>query len=177
MGNLTQTFIKPDGTHLGPTCGLSWVEIGMNLPRNLVFFIVECSLADEIDAVPWGFRKILNWAYKRYGYPIYITENGMCCTDEASKSLPDVLDDKERIAYLIGYLNAMKEAIIQDGVDVRSYFAWTLADNWEWADGLSTRFGVSFTERDAEGRVVGYRPKKSAGEVTQWFQRNLAKES
>lgn len=26
--------------------------------------------------VAWGFRKLLNWTYKRYGLPIVVTENG-----------------------------------------------------------------------------------------------------
>lgn len=34
-------------------------------------------------------------------------------------------DDTDRVEFYDGYLNAMKKAIVEDGVDVRSYFAWS----------------------------------------------------
>ena len=97
----------------------------------------------------------------------------MSCIGEAQKVLPGVLDDVERVNYYSGYLREMLAAIIEDGVDVRSYFAWTLADNWEWADGFGTRFGVSFTQKDEDGRVVKYWPKRSAQVVTEWFEKHM----
>jgi beta-glucosidase len=122
--------------------------------------------------VPWGLRKILQWAYNRYRTPIHITENGIPYPDEALLSLPDVLNDQHRTNYHVEYLNAMKDAVIRDGVDVRSYFAWSLMDNWEWADGFKTRFGVTYVEKDEGGRVLKYWPKKSAGKIRKWFENN-----
>jgi beta-glucosidase len=40
------------------------------------------------------------------------------------------LNDKFRIEFFEGYIGAIAEAVKEDGVDVRSYFAWTLTDNW-----------------------------------------------
>lgn len=51
--------------------------------------------------------------------PVYITENGLCGSDEWRK------------IYLTLYLSALHEAISM-GVDVKGYFYWSLMDNYEW---------------------------------------------
>jgi beta-glucosidase len=43
----------------------------------------------------------------------------------SSKLCTDLADDVERIAYYDGYLSAMRDAVLEDGVDVRSYFGWS----------------------------------------------------
>jgi len=35
------------------------------------------------------------------------------------------LDDADRVHYYQGYLDALKAAVVEDGVDIRSYFAWS----------------------------------------------------
>jgi beta-glucosidase len=169
MGNIIQSFDDPNGQHLGPTCAVSWIEVGKCLLGLPMPVVPLTSLS-----VPWGLRKILNFVWNRYHVPIYITENGVPVAGEAQMSLPSLLDDQARVDYICSYLDAMKAAVIDDGVDVRSYFAWTLTDNWEWADGFTTRFGVTFVERDEKGRVVRYWPKKSASAVTKWFAENAS---
>lgn len=83
---------------------------------------------------PVGFRKLLNWISDRYGRPpIYVTENGTSVKGE--NDLPDdqIVQDDFRAKYFRDYINAMVDAH-QDGVDVRGYMAWSLLDNFEWAE-------------------------------------------
>lgn len=95
---------------------------------------------------PWGFRKILHWIDNRYGHPpIFVTENGCSVPHESSMIYPAVLQDDFRIDYYSQYLHQMSKAI-DDGVNVKGYFAWSLLDNFEWADGYSVRFGLHYVD-------------------------------
>ncbi|OJJ44280.1 hypothetical protein ASPZODRAFT_153753 [Penicilliopsis zonata CBS 506.65] len=92
------------------------------------------SRGDESDTQwlrrsPWAFRKLLNWIWKRYQTPIYVTENGCTAKGETAPT-PDVLNDTFRIGFFEGYVGNLARAVKEDGVDIRSYFAWTFTDNW-----------------------------------------------
>lgn len=50
-------------------------------------------------------------------------------------------DDNKRIDFFDRHLSAIRDAQAQ-GVDVRGYIAWTLVDNFEWAEGYSAKFGI-----------------------------------
>ncbi|PTU16807.1 hypothetical protein P175DRAFT_0505460 [Aspergillus ochraceoroseus IBT 24754] len=69
---------------------------------------------------PAGFRKLLNWIWSRYHIPIYVTENGTTAKGETAPT-------SER--FFEGYVGGLARAVKEDGVDVRSYFAWTFTDN------------------------------------------------
>jgi len=97
---------------------------------------------------PGGLRNILLWINHRYlegRLPLYITENGCSVPGESEMTYPDVLDDQWRVAYFFEYLEAMTEAVY-DGVPVQGYFAWSLLDNFEWADGFQMRFGIHYVD-------------------------------
>ena len=47
---------------------------------------------------------------------------------------------------------------IADGVDLRGYYAWSLLDNFEWAEGLSQRWGLVHVDFETQERT----PKDSA---------------
>ncbi|WP_444465129.1 GH1 family beta-glucosidase [Rhodobacter capsulatus] len=70
--------------------------------------------------------------------PLYITENGMAAEDEWINGR---CIDADRIAYLAAHLQACRAAIAA-GVPLAGYYAWSLLDNYEWAEGYSGRFGL-----------------------------------
>jgi len=102
------------------------------------------------EALYWGPR----WYHERYGLPVYVTENGMSLTDWVS--LDGIVDDPQRIDFLRRYLRELRRAVA-DGVDVRGYFAWSLLDNFEWAEGYRERFGLIHVDYATQKRT----PKRS----------------
>lgn len=104
---------------------------------------------------PESLRWPIRFLYERYAKPIYITENGMCCHDfvAADGTVPDC----NRVDFMRRYLTELAKAI-DDGADVRGYFAWSLLDNFEWAYGFSERFGLVYVDYETQRRI----PKQSA---------------
>ncbi len=102
------------------------------------------------EIYPDGFRDILVKLSKKYDLPpIYITENGSASPDKIENG---IINDDQRVRYLTSHLNALHEAI-EEGVDVRGYFAWSLMDNFEWAEGYSKRFGLVHVDYDTQVRT------------------------
>ncbi|KAF2839245.1 glycoside hydrolase family 1 protein [Patellaria atrata CBS 101060] len=121
-----------------------------------------------------GFRKLMKWLSDRYGKPtIYVTENGTSLKGENDLPLEKILDDEFRAQYFRDYIGALADAYSKDGVDVRGYMAWSLMDNFEWAEGYETRFGVTYV--DYKGGQKRY-PKKSAKVVGEVFDKLIKKE-
>lgn len=57
-------------------------------------------------------------------------------------------------------------AIQEDEVDVRGYFAWSLLDNFEWAEGYSVRFGLFHVDFcDPELRRTIYKSGQEYAEI------------
>jgi beta-glucosidase len=92
--------------------------------------------------------------------PIEITENG--CSYNDGPGADGVVRDARRIAFYEGYIEAVHRAIA-DGADVRGYHAWSLLDNFEWAEGYEQRFGLVWVDFATGRRVL-----KESG---RWFGR------
>ena len=88
---------------------------------------------------------------------LIITENGAAFKDTV---INGQVNDKERTQYFIDYLNQVNKAK-KSGFEVSGYFAWTLMDNFEWAEGFRTRFGLVHVNYETQQRTL----KKSG----QWF--------
>ena len=70
---------------------------------------------------------------------IVISENGAAYDDEPNAA-GDV-EDHRRIDYLVSHIEAASRAIDR-GAPLTGYYAWSLMDNFEWAEGYSKRFGI-----------------------------------
>jgi len=103
----------------------------------------------EID--PSGLGEILTRLRHHYANPkVLITENG--ASDPLSATAPAILDDKFRIDYLRRHLEAVKIAMEQ-GSRIGGYFVWSLADNWEWEYGFTSKFGLCAMDRKTGTRM------------------------
>ncbi len=92
-----------------------------------------------------------------YGRPaIEITESGCSYADLPDGSAQVV--DEARLNYHRSYLDALGRAIAS-GADVRSYHAWSLLDNFEWAEGYSQRFGLAYVDFKTQQRTVKHSGK------------------
>ena len=115
--------------------------------------------------VPWGCQKLLEWIADRYDNPIlYITENGCAFNDRIENG---EVNDQARLDFVKGYLEACHQAI-QNGVNLKGYFLWSLMDNFEWASGYEKRFGMTYVDFKTLERT----PKKSA-----YWYRDVIKEN
>ncbi|TAQ85899.1 hypothetical protein B7494_g5801 [Chlorociboria aeruginascens] len=150
LGNLETLFVNKAGDVIGPETQSFWLR-----PH------------------PPGYRDLLIWLSNRYNGPkFYCTENGTSLKGENDLPREEILDDEFRVEYFRGYINALADAV-QEGVNVKGYMAWSLMDNFEWAEGYETRFGVTFV--DYEGGQKRY-PKKSALMIKDIFDGLVKKE-
>ncbi|KAL2503226.1 Beta-glucosidase 17 [Forsythia ovata] len=135
-----------DGMPIGPQAGSPWLFI-----------------------VPHGIYKLLVHVKKTYNNPIiYITENGVDEVNDTTKTIAEARIDETRIKYHQDHLYYVKKAM-NEGVDVKGYYLWSLFDNFEWAEGYNVRFGIFYVDF-VNGHLTRY-PKTSAI----WFMNFLGK--
>jgi beta-glucosidase len=95
---------------------------------------------------PEALEGSIRYAAETAGVPIYVTENGIATEDDA-----------QRIAYVERALAGVARCL-EDGIDVRGYFYWSMLDNFEWFHGYEPRFGLISVDRVSQVRT----PKPSA---------------
>ncbi len=145
--NFYSRGLVQDGQYVRPVPGSEYTEMGW-----------------EVHAP--AFRRLLLRLKRDYRVPpLYITENGAAFPDELG---PDgQVHDARRVAYLRDHFTQVRLAM-DDGVDMRGYFVWSLLDNFEWAHGYSKRFGLVYVDYATRQRIV----KDSAKWYAQVIARN-----
>ncbi len=120
--------VKMDGGQQGPKTGFGW-EVW---PKALYDMVMRIT--------------------RDYNRPVIeITESG--CSYNNAPDASGAIHDSRRIEYHQGYLAALARSIV-DGADVRGYHAWSLMDNFEWADGYSQRFGLAYVDFKTQQRTI-----------------------
>ena len=130
-------------------------------------------VADDIDAPAPGTRSVPDPAKPRTAdreiypeglydtlwrlhqeYPfetLYITENGAAYPDELAED--GRIHDTGRIEFLEAHLAEAARAI-EDGVPLKGYFVWSLMDNFEWAQGYTLRYGITYVDYVTQARIM-----------------------
>lgn len=115
---------------------------------------------------PDAFYEQLTQLKNDYGNPkLFITENGAAFPDELSPR--GAVHDKQRISYLEQHLVSLKRAL-DEGANIAGYFVGSLMDNFEWSEGYTKRFGLTYIDYETQERI----PKDSF----KWYQ-NVIREN
>ena len=103
------------------------------------------------EIYPQGLTEILLAMHRRYTLPpVYITENGAAMPDKLENN---EVQDQARVVYFQQHLQATEDAI-NAGMRIDGYFAWSLMDNFEWAEGYAKRFGIVYVDYATQQRTL-----------------------
>jgi 6-phospho-beta-glucosidase len=75
--------------------------------------------------------------------PVDVTENGIGCRETL---IDGPVDDRERIEFVAAHLHQIHRALSENCL-VRSYYMWSLMDNFSWLNGYKKRYGFLFIDR------------------------------
>ncbi len=122
----------------------------------------------QID--PLGLRITLNAIWDRYQKPMFIVENGLGAVDTPDEN--GYVADDYRIDYLRQHIAAMRDAIVEDGVELMGYTTWGCIDLVSAGTGeMKKRYGFIYVDRDNEGKGSLKRSKKKSFD---WYKKVIA---
>jgi len=105
-----------------------------------------------LEIWPRGIYDLVMQISREYKHPVIeISENGCCYLDGPDET--GRVPDSRRIAFHRQILEELARAIA-DGARVRAYHAWSLVDNFEWTDGYTQRYGLTYVDFRNQKRTV-----------------------
>lgn len=122
----------------------------------------------QID--PLGLRVTLNTLYDRYQKPLFIVENGLGANDVVE---PDgSIHDPYRVDYMRAHIQAMLEAVNEDGVPLLGYTSWGCIDLVSASTGeMRKRYGMIYVDKQDDGSGTARRMKKDS---FYWYKNVIA---
>ena len=107
-----------------------------------------------LEVWPRGIYDLVMRITREYDRPIIeITESGCSYLDTPYEAAAGHVPDSRRTEFFRAELAELARAIA-DGANVRSFHAWSLLDNFEWADGYSQRYGLTYVDFRNQKRTV-----------------------
>ena len=107
-----------------------------------------------LEVWPRGIYDLVMQISREYNHPIIeITESGCSYLDAPYDKENGRVPDPRRTEFYREHLAELARAI-GDGARVRAYHAWSLLDNFEWTDGYSQRYGLTYVDFRDQKRTV-----------------------
>jgi beta-glucosidase len=107
-----------------------------------------------LEIWPRGIYDLVMQITREYNRPlIEITEEGCSYLDGPYEKENGRVPDARRTQFFREHLAELSRAI-SDGANVRAYHAWSLLDNFEWADGYSQRYGLTYVDFRDQKRTI-----------------------
>ena len=146
---LTRVRHMHEGQHLEATRGDDYVGVQAYSRTRLDETGLPTGPEDGVEVLDMGYEYwpqalevSIRHAVEVSGCPVYVTENGIGTTDDA-----------QRVRYVADALAGVRRCL-DDELDVRGYFYWSLLDNFEWALGYMPQFGLVEVDRETQRRTI-----------------------
>ncbi|KAL0690364.1 hypothetical protein Bca4012_090042 [Brassica carinata] len=167
-------YVQPSPNHVDSDGHTAMMDAGTRLTyRNASNHAIGPVFTEHKDDetkntyyYPKGIYYVMDHFKTNYNNPvIYITENGFSTSGDETRE--EAKFDYRRIDYLCSHLCFPSKVIKETGVKVKGYCAWSLGDNYEFGQGFTVRFGLTYIDWNN----VTDRDLKESGK---WYKKFIA---
>jgi beta-glucosidase len=128
---------------------------GNDLTQFISVMPTEGPITDGgLEIWPHGIYDLVMQISREYNFPIIeITESGCGYLDTPYDRDGGRVPDTRRIDFFRSELAELARAI-RDGAKVRAFHAWSALDNFEWNDGYTQRYGLTYVDFRDQKRTI-----------------------